>query len=97
MFLALLLLHLRHGEGFALDGLKGLLALLLRGELTLGGREGRVAIHGGQYPVGLGLEVLDLLLAVHDEGEGRGLHTADGEHLSVLTVFQRVEARGVHA
>ena len=122
LFLAFLLLDLRYGEGLALDGGKGFLALFLRGELALelrsslltlgrlqtclgplsltrnlGGGEGGVAIHRCQHPIGLGLEVLYLLLAVDDEGEGRGLHTSDAEHLTVLTVFQRVEAGGIHA
>src|SRR3990172_7015656 len=38
--------------------------------------EGRV--HG---PVVLGDELDNLALAVHDEGEGRGLHSADGEEV----------------
>ena len=57
---------------------------------NLGGRERRVAVDRGQYPVRLGLEVLNLLLAVDDEGESGGLHAADAEHLPVLPVFQRV-------
>ena len=93
----LLLLHLRHREGLALDGGEGLLALFLRGELPLGGGEGGIPIDGCQHPVGLRLEVLNLLLTVHDKGEGRGLHTTDGEHLSVLAIFQGVETGGIHA
>ena len=94
---ALLLLHLGHFKGPSLDELEGLLALLLRGELPLRGGEGGVAVDGGQHPVGLWLEVVNLLLSVHDEGEGGGLHAADAEHLAVLSVLDGVEARGVDA
>ena len=45
----------------------------------------------------LGYEVFDLLLTLHDEGEGGGLHTAYGEHLAVLSVLEGVETGGVHA
>ena len=97
LFLAFLLLHLRYGEGLALDGGKGLFALLLRSELSLRGCKGGIAIHRCQHPIGLRLEVLNLLLTVYDECEGRGLHTAYGEHLTVLPVFQCIETRGIHA
>lgn len=57
-----------------------------------------VAIDGGEDPVLLGLEVLDLEVAVDDHGEGGGLHTTDGEHLALcLAVAEGVEACGVHA
>ena len=97
LFLALFLLHLRHRKRLALDGGKGLLALFLRGEFPRCRGEGGITIHRCQYPVGFGLEVLDLFLTVHDEGEGRGLHTTYREHLTVLAVLQRVQSRGVHA
>ena len=46
----------------------------------------------------LTVEQLDkLFLAIDDEGEGRGLHASYRQHLAVLPVAQRVEARGVHA
>ena len=97
LFLTLFLLDLRDGERLALDGLKGLLALFLRREFAFCSCKRRVAVDGSQHPVGLGLEVVDLLLAVDDEGEGRGLHTSDGEYLTILPVFQRVEPGGIHA
>ena len=65
--------------------------------------EHRVAVQGGQYPVGGGHEVLYLLLASDNEGEGRGLHTAYAQHLVgslrtvVAFVFQCVKSGGVHA
>ena len=97
LLLAVLLLYVGDGEGTALDGGKGLLALLLAGELALRSSEGGVAIDGGQHPVGLGLEVVYLLLAVDDEGECGCLHTTDAEHLSVLPVLDGIEARGIDA
>ena len=96
LLLALFLLNLSYLEGFALDGGKGFFALFLRGELSLGSRKSGIAINGGQYPVGLGLKVLDLLLTVHDERQGWRLHTTDGQHLTVLTVLKCVQTGGVH-
>ena len=40
---------------------------------------------------------MSISLAVHDEGKGRGLHSADAEHLFVLTIFQCIKSGGVHA
>ena len=31
-----------------------------------------------------------------DEGKGRGLHSGDAEHLSVLTIFPCIKSGGVH-
>ena len=94
---ALLLAHVGHGEGLAGDGAECLLSLLLAGELARGGGKLGVAVDGGEHPVGFRLEVVDFLLPVHDEGEGGGLHASDAQHLPVLSVFQGIEARGVHA
>ena len=92
-----LLLHVGHGKRFAGNGGEGLLALLLARELARSGRKRRVAVDGGQHPVGFRLEVVYLLLPVHDECQRGGLHPPDGQHLPVLPVFQRVEPCGVHA
>ena len=74
------------------------MSVLLRGELARRGREQRVAVGSGQHPVRLRLEVGYLLVAPDDEGERRGLHAADAQHLLALTaIFQCVEARAVHA
>ena len=96
LFLTFFLFYLCHLERLALDGGEGFLSFLLRGKLSLRGGEGGVTIHGCQDPIRLRLEVLDLLLTVHDEGEGRGLYTADAEHLTVLTIPEGIEAGGVH-
>ena len=61
------------------------------------GGEGGVAVDGGEYPVGFWLEVVDLVLSVDDESERGCLYASDGEDLSVLSVFEGVEACGVHA
>ena len=106
LFLTFFLFYLCHLERLALDGGEGFLSFLLRGKLSLrGGKggvtihgcKGGVTIHGCQDPIRLGLEVLDLLLTVHDEGEGRGLHAADAEHLTVLAIPKGIEAGGIHA
>ena len=94
---SLLLAYIRNGEGFAGDGTECLLAFLLAGKLAAGCCKLGVAIDGGEYPIRFGNEVVDFLLAVYDQGKGRGLHSADAEHLSVLTVFQRIKSGGVHA
>ena len=96
LFLALLLLHLCHGKRFPLDSSKSLLTLLLRRELTLSRRKYRVTIDGGKHPVRFGFEVLDLLLPVDNQSECRCLHTSDGEHLPVLSVFEGIETCGIH-
>ena len=97
LLLTLFLLNLSYLERLALDGGKGFFALFLRGELAFSGSKSGIAINGGQYPVGLGLEVLDFLLTVHDERQGGRLHTTDGQYLTVLTVLKCVQAGGVHA
>ena len=93
---SLLLAYIRNREGFAGDGAESLLAFLLTGKLAAGGGKLGVAVDGGEYPVRFGNEVVDFLLAVYDEGKGRGLHPADAEHLSVLAVFQCVKSGGIH-
>ena len=67
LLLAFFLLHLGDGEGLALDGLEGLFPFLLAGELSFSGGKCRIAVDRGQHPVGFGLEVVYLLLAVDDE------------------------------
>ena len=93
---SLLLAYIGNGEGFAGDGTESLLAFLLAGKLAAGSGKLGVAVDGGEYPVRFRNEVVDFLLAVYDEGKGRGLHPADAEHLSVLTVFQCIKSGGVH-
>ena len=61
------------------------------------GGEFGVAIEGGEHPTLLGHETLYLLLATHDECQCRGLHTSDGEHLFLLSIFERIEACGIYA
>ena len=70
---SLLLAYVGNGEGFAGDGTESLLAFLLAGKLAAGSRKLGVAIDGGEYPVRFRNEVVDFLLAVYDEGKGRGL------------------------
>ena len=96
-FRAFFLLDACHRKWFALNQLEGLFALFFRGEFSFRSRENGVAIRCRQHPIGLGLEILDFLLAVHDERERGRLHATYAQHLPVLAVFQRVEARGVHA
>ena len=93
---SLFLAYICNREGFASDGAESLLAFLLAGKLAAGGGKLGVAVDGGEYPVRFGNEVVDFLLAVYDEGKGRGLHPADAEHLSVLAVFQCVKSSGIH-
>ena len=95
--LAVFLLHLGHGERLIFDQLEALLALFLACELTFGGGEECVTVDGREHPIGLGLEIVYLFLAVNDQCQRGRLHTTDAQHLPVLPVFQRVEARGVHA
>ena len=94
---SLLLAYICDGEGFAGDGTECFLSFLLAGKLAAGCRKLGVAVDGGEYPVRFGNEVVDFLLAVYDQGKGRGLHSADAEHLFVLTIFQCVKSGGVHA
>ncbi len=64
--LAVFLLHLGHGERLIFDQLEALLALFLACELTFGGGEECVAVDGREHPIGLGLEIVYLFLAVDD-------------------------------
>ena len=93
---SLFLAYICNREGFAGDGTESFLAFLFTGKLAAGGGKLGVAVDGGEYPVRFGNEVVDFLLAVYDEGKGRGLYPADAEHLSVLTVFQCIKSGGVH-
>ena len=95
-FVSLFLAHICDGERFTCDGTECFFTFLLAGKLAAGSRKLSVAIDGGKYPVRFGNEVVDFLLAVHDQGEGRGLHPADAEHLSILTIFQSIKTGGVH-
>ena len=96
LFLTFFLFHLCHLERLSLDGSEGFLSFLLRSVFPLRSGEGGITIHGCQYPIRLRLEVLDLLLAVYDEGEGWRLHAADAEHLTVLPIPEGIEAGGIH-
>ena len=93
---SLFLAYIGNREGFAGDGTECFLAFFLAGKLAAGGGKLGVAIDSGEYPVWLGNKVVDFLLSVYDEGKGRGLHPADAEHLSVLTIFQCIKSGGVH-
>ena len=64
------------------------------------GCEEGVAIARGQDPEWFGLKLLYLLLALHDKGQRRRLHAADGERrhaASAVAVLECVQAGGVHA
>ena len=95
-FGSLLLLHACHSEGFALDGGKGLLALFAGGEFALCRSKLSVAIYRRQYPIWLGFELVYLLLSVNDKCQRGSLHSADAQHLSVLSILERIESGGVH-
>ena len=97
LFRTLFLLHIGNGERLSRNGLESLLALFLAGEPSFGGREGGVAVNGGQHPVGFRFEVVYFFLPVHDERQRGRLHPSDGEHLPVLSVFERIESGSVHA
>ena len=97
LFGSLLLLYVSYEERLALDELKGLLSFLLTGEAALGSREGGITIDRCQHPVRLWLEVVNLFLPIDNQSQRGGLYTADGKHLPVLSVLQRIEARGIHA
>ena len=60
--------------------------------------EDDITIGGFQLPIGLRLELLDGLLTLYNEGEGRGLYPTDGEGLLALPlpVAQGVESGSVH-
>ena len=96
-FRALFLLHVDHGKRFTLNGLEGSLAILFLVKAAFGGGKRGVAIDGGQHPIRLRLEVVYFFLSAHDECQGGCLHPPDAQHLSVASVFQGVQARGVHA
>ena len=95
-FGSLLLLHACHSEGFAFDGGKGLLALFAGGELALCRSKLSVAIYRRQYPIWFGFELVYLLLSVNDKCQRGSLHSADAQHLSVLSILERIETGGVH-
>ena len=63
--------------------------------------ESRVAVDGGEHPIGFRHEAFDLLLSVYDESQSRGLHAPDAQRLcaasTAIAEFQRVQARGIHA
>ena len=86
LFFAFLLLDLRDSKRLTLNGLEGLFALFLRRKLALRGRKRRIAIDGCEHPIGLGFEILNLLLAIDDERQRGRLYTTNGEHLTVLTI-----------
>ena len=94
---AFLLLYAGYREGLVGYGGKRLLALLLAGELALRGSELRVAVDGGQHPVGFRLKMVYLFLPVHYQRQRGGLYTAYAQHLTVLAVLEGVQAGGVHA
>ena len=91
-------------RSFALDGLALLgcrfhLCRILRLSLLIVGYgcELRISIEGGEHPTLLGYETLNLLLATHNQRQSGCLHSSNGEHLLLLSVFEGVEASGVHA
>ena len=96
-FRAFFLLDTRHCKWLSLNELEGFFAFFLRSEFSFRRRESRVAIDRRQNPVRFGFEVVDFLLPIHDERERGRLHPTDAQHLPILAVFQRVEARRVHS
>ena len=97
LFFSLFLFYFCHYERLSLDGGEGLFSLLLGGKFPFGCRKCCIAINGGKHPIRLRLEVLNLFLAIDNQGKGWGLYSSDTQHLSVLSVFQGVETGGVHA
>ena len=75
-----------------------MLGLLVVGVLAFVGTEDDVTIGGFQLPIGFRFELLDGLLALYNEGEGRGLYPTDGEGLLALPlpVAQGVESGSIH-
>ena len=96
-FGAVLLLHVGHGEGLSGYRCEGLLALFFARELAFRGGEGGLAVYGGKHPVGFGLEVVDLALAVHYQCQRGSLHAAHAQRVSGATVLGRIQARGIDA
>ena len=60
-------------------------------------RKGGITIICFQFPVLFRLEVGDLQLAVDNQCQRRSLHTADGKHLFVLTVFDSIKTGSIHS
>ena len=81
------LLYGGNGEGFVGNRLKGLLSFFLGGVLSFRCYEGGIPIDGGQHPVRLGHEGINLLLSVHDQSQCGCLHPTDAQHLFVLSVL----------
>ena len=79
------------------DGGKGLLPLGLVGEVAVCSMEDGIPVDGGQFPVGLRLEMVDFLLSVDDQRQRGCLYTSDGEHHAGAAIAQGVEPCGVHA
>ena len=99
-----LIFNLSVNRSFAFDGLSLLGSRFHFGSIfslslfiVSDGGEFGVAIESGEHPTLFGHKTLDFLLATHDERQRGGLHAPDGEHLFLLSVFERVEAGGVHA
>lgn len=66
----LFLLYLGDGEGLATNMVLQHVSFCLGTELALERSEGGTTVMGGEQPVGLGLEVLDVLLALPASGMG---------------------------
>ena len=94
--LTLLLLHIGDFKRFILDKREGQLTFFLTGIFACRGSEQRVAIDRGEHPIGLRLEIVDLLLPVDNQSQGRRLYSTDGEHLMVAAVHASIETRTVH-
>ena len=97
----LFLLYFRNGERRVADGRQCRLALFLGGESAVallhdGGEDG-VAVDGGQHPVGLWLELFNLLLPLDNERQRGSLYTTDAEYLLLSRgILLGVEAGSVH-
>ena len=86
-----------HSEFFSFNALQVLLSVFHGAILALGGSECRIPIDGRQHPIGLWLEVRNFVVTVDNQCQSGCLHPANGQHLSVLPVFQGVESCGIHA
>ena len=84
---ALFLLHPCHPKQAVGKGGKGLFTLFFRSKSALCGCKLRVAVNGGQHPIGFRHKTVNLLLAGHDECQRGCLHTTYAQHLSVLPIF----------